>query len=148
MGRIFVVTCVILAAAFMWIEAGSYPDAARRLPQLIAGVVILLGLIAILQTGFRLARANQSGEGAMFTAPDPQNLLIGIGFAVLIAIYIWAIPRLGYLPSTVLMLLIPLAALRPVGWAGIAVTLLAVVSVIWGIFIWFLGLPIPLFPGA
>ena len=148
MGRIIVVTCVILVAIFMWIEAGSYLDAARRLPQLIAGVVILLGLIAIAQTALRLVRGHAAGEGVPFALPDPENLAIGLGFVLLIAGYIWAIPHLGYLPATLLMLALPLAVLRPVGWVGIGITILAVTGVVWGIFIWFLGLPISLFPGA
>lgn len=148
MGRIFVVACVILVAIFMWIEAASYPNAARRLPQLIAGLVIFLGLVAIIQTALRLARERQTGEGALLTLPDRENLIIGLGFMALIAAYIRAIPLIGYLPATILMLLLPMAVLRPVGWGGILITIAAVIGVIWGIFIWFLGLPIPLFPGA
>lgn len=148
MGRLVVIACIILLSSFMWIEAGEYPRAARRLPQLLAGIVILLGLIAAVQTMLRLRAASGNADAPLITLPDRNSIIIGAAFIALVGLYIWSIPKLGYLLSTGLMLFLPLAALRPVGWVGIAATVIAVTGAIWLLFIWFLRLPIPLYPGA
>lgn len=148
MGRVLVVACVIGAAIYMWTEAAGYPSAARRLPRLLAVVVGLLGALALVQAVLRLAAERRAGApGPLAARPSGRGLVIGVGFVALIAAYIWSIPRLGYLVATPLMMLLPLAALRPVGWGGIGLAILAVTGTIWAIFIWFLGLPIPLYPG-
>lgn len=144
MGRMLVALAAIGAAALAYVEAAGYPAAARRLPQLLAVVVAILAAVALAQSVVRLRRS----AGAAWTAPDPRRSALGAGFVVLILIYAWLIPTAGYLVATPLMLLVPLVVLRPVGWPVIGLTVVAVTGVIWVIFVWFLGLPVPLFPGS
>lgn len=146
MGRVIVIFCIIAVSLFMWIDASSYPRAARRLPQLLAGIVILLGLIAAVQTMLKLRGQSRNDNRPLLALPDGRSLAIGALFVGLVIVYIWSIPVLGYLLATALMLFLPLAALRPVGWTFIVATVVIVTGVIWFLFVWFLRLPIPLYP--
>ena len=147
MGRIAVAVAAIAAALFMQAEAAGYPRAASRLPVLLGYVVILLAVLAIAQVllGWRRDRAADRLE--VVALPRWQEVAIGTGFVGLTVLYAWSIPRIGYLVATPLMLLAPIAALRPVGWRPAAVTVVAVTGVIWLVFVWFLNLPLPLYPG-
>lgn len=147
MGRILVAVAIIGAALFMYITAGSYPGAARRLPQLLAVVVMLLGVFAVVQAVIGLYRA-RADDKPLLRLPDWRRVAIGVAFVAFVFAYAWSIPHLGYLIATPLMLAVPLAALRPVGWPAMGITVVAVTGVIWFIFVWFLQLPIPLYPGA
>ena len=147
MGRIAVAVAAIAAALFMQAEAAGYPRAASRLPVLLGYVVILLAVLAIAQVllGWRRDRAAERLE--IVALPRWREVAIGTGFVGLIVLYAWSIPRVGYLVATPLMLLAPIAALRPVGPGVAAITVVAVTGVIWLVFVWFLNLPLPLYPG-
>ena len=147
MGRITVAVAAIATALFMQAEAADYPRAASRLPVLLSYIVILLAVLAIGQVllGWRRDRAADQLE--IVALPRWQEVAIGMSFVGLIVLYAWSIPRVGYLVATPLMLLAPIAALRPVGWRIAATTIMVVTGVIWLVFVWFLNLPIPLYPG-
>ena len=148
MGRILVAAAVIALALWMRSEAQGYPRAAERLPSLLGYAVILLAVLAIAQVllGWRRDRADGAVEPS--SPPGARDVAIGAAFVGLLALYAWAIPVVGYLLATPVMLAAPIAALRPVGWAAAAITVVAVTGVIWAVFVWFLNLPVPLLPGA
>ena len=148
MGRIFVAAVAIGAALFLYSEAAGYPRAARRLPQLLSFVVVLLAALAIVQALLGLRRRRVEGAEPLLSAPPWRHVGIGLAFVGLIAAYAGSIPIAGYLVATPLMLALPLAALRPAGWPAIGLTVVAVTGVIWAIFVWFLNLPVPLLPRA
>ena len=79
---------------------------------------------------------------------DKTAFGIGVLFAALCVAYAASIHVLGYLIATPVFLLVALGALRPISWPNILLTVIAVTGVIWAVFINFLGLPMPLFPGA
>ena len=149
MGRIVVAGLTIGICAYLSSLAGDYPRAARRLPQILALCVMGLAAAGIVQAVVQILgeRRHAGDPPPLFTAPPREDVVVGLGFVALVAAYIWAIPHAGYLVATPLMLLVPLAVLRPIGWLGIGITLLAVTGGILLIFIWFLNLPIPLIPG-
>lgn len=155
-GRILVAIAAIGAALYLQAEAAEYPRAARRLPQLLGYGVMLLAALAIVQAVARGWRAQTRGAPGVTPGSDPhpdpglhwRQIGIGVAFTSLIAVYAWAIPIAGYLIATPLMLFLPLAVLRPVGWPAVGVTVAAVTGTIWVIFLWFLNLPMPLYPGA
>ena len=148
MGRILVAAMSIVAAIAMQHIATSYPAAAARFPTLLGYVVICLGLMAAGQVLLEWRRLRLAGTLQVLPRADWRKIAIGSAFTLLIVLYAWSIPVLGYLLATPLMLAIPLALLRPVGWTAAAITVVAVTGTIWGVFVWFLRLPIPLYPGA
>ena len=148
MGRILVAVLSIVAALAMQHIATSYPAAAARFPTLLGYVVICLGLMAIGQVLLEWRRLRLAGSLQILPRADWRKIAIGSAFTLLIILYAWSIPVLGYLLATPLMIAIPIALLRPVGWTVTAITVIAVTGTIWGVFIWFLRLPIPLYPGA
>ena len=148
MGRILVAVAAIGAALYMYFTAEGYPGAARRLPELLSILVILLALLAIVQAIAEMRRKRAERGRPFVTMPEWKKVGIGVAFVALVAAYAWSIPVIGYLIATPLMLALPMIALRPVGWPAIGVTIVAVTGIIWLIFLWFLNLPLPLFPGA
>lgn len=148
MGRILVAGALIAVALYMQAEAAGYPRVARRLPMLLGYVVIALAALAIVQQTLLWRRERARGTLKLASAPPWRELAIGSAFVLLIVLYAWAIPVLGYLIATPLMLLLPIVALRPIGPKLALVAVTAVTASIWALFVWFLNLPIPLYPGA
>lgn len=149
MGQIVIALATIALAAFFWSEAEAYPATAAKLPQLLAGVVIFLAVLAIVQASWRRMRprgvALDETTGTE-TPTDWRSLAIGAAFLALVVLYALSITRIGYLIATPLFLAIPLAALRPVGPVAAVSAIVSVTAVIFGVFVWFLNLSIPLYP--
>ena len=148
MGRILTALAAIALAFFFWHEAAGYPATAARLPNLLGSVVLILAVLAIAQELLFRRRAGATGMSAPMAGFDRRNVAIGAGFVGLIVLYAWGIQHAGYLIATPIFLLVPLIALRPVGWGAMLATAVAVTGVIWGVFVYFLNLPIPLYPAA
>lgn len=144
-GQILVALAAIALAIFFWYEAATYPSAAAQLPRLLSGVLILLSMAAIVQAVVALVR-HRDDTTAVANKPSWRDLAVGAGFLGLIVLYGWSITRIGYLIATPLFLAIPLAVLRPVGLVGALATIVSVTAVIFGVFVWFLNLTIPLYP--
>ncbi|RFC62769.1 hypothetical protein DYI37_12410 [Fulvimarina endophytica] len=144
-GQICVALAAIALAGFFWTEASTYPETAAQLPQLLAVVVALLAIAAIVQAS--VARLRLRGDvAAAEPSPEWRDLAVAAGFLGLIVLYGWSITRIGYLVATPLFLLIPLIVLRPVGLVATLATIVSVTAVIFGVFVWFLNLSIPLYP--
>lgn len=149
MGQIVVAVAAIALALFFRSEASAYPITAGRLPDLLGIVIIILASAAIASVVWSRLRpdaANVSAETPSDTPTDLRSLAIGASFLALVILYALSITRIGYLIATPLFLAIPLAALRPIGLIPGTVTIVAVTAVIFGIFVWFLNLSIPLYP--
>ncbi|MGI3124878.1 tripartite tricarboxylate transporter TctB family protein [Nitratireductor sp. PBL-C9] len=149
MARALVVFAIIGIATYMLISAENYPPEARYLPQLLASVTIIFGVLGLAQAVPAIWRERGgSAQPQQRAGPRWRAVGVGVAFVLLIAAYISSIRWLGYLVATPLMLFLPLAILRPVGPVGIAATVLSVTGMIWVLFIWFLELPVPLFPSV
>lgn len=148
MGRILVASAAVALALFFRHTAQNYPSAAARLPNLLGLIIILLGTAVIVAQALEWRR--QSADGQLQLVPPIDKTAFGIGvlFAALCVAYAASIHVLGYLIATPVFLLVALGALRPISWPNILLTVIAVTGVIWAVFINFLGLPMPLFPGA
>jgi len=151
MGQILIAAGAIALALFFRYEASSYPATAAQLPNLIGAILIILGIAAIIHVGVRSMRKRRRTAGvadAVAAEPSPQwsDIAIGGAFLALIVLYAWSITRIGYLIATPLFLAIPLAVLRPVGLMGALIAIVSVTAVIFGVFVWFLNLTIPLYP--
>lgn len=160
MGRIMVALAGIGLVIFMWGEAASYPPTARKLPDLLGWVVLILAVLAIAQEVLQWGRARLAAEGgagssdagaddtgADTSAPvDWRGIGLGAAFVALIVVYARTIEVVGYMVATPLFLALPLIALRPVSLRTGLLTIVAVTAVIYGVFVWFLRLNIPLFP--
>lgn len=146
MGRILIALAAVALALLFRSEAAAYPAAAAQLPNLVGILVMVLAVLAIGQEVVRRRRV--AGTAPLVTLPTRRAVTIGGGFIALIVAYVYAVPHVGYLVATVVFLLAPMAALRPASWPVIALTIVVVMGVIWGVFVGFLGLPIPFMPGG
>ena len=148
MGRILTALAAIALVFFFWREASSYPATAARLPDLLGWVLLVFALLAIGQELLRWRRERAAGTLVILPPHDWRNIAVGAGFVGLVVLYAWGIQHAGYLIATPLFLLVPLIVLRPVGWIATLGTVLLVTGSIWGIFIYLLNLPIPLYPAV
>ena len=150
MGQILIAAGAIALALFFRYEASSYPATAAQLPNLIGAILIILGIAAMIQVGVARVRSRRRTAGVVDataeSAPQWRDIAIGGAFLALIVLYAWSITRIGYLIATPLFLAIPLAVLRPVGLIGALIAIVSVTAVIFGVFVWFLNLTIPLYP--
>ncbi|WMS44672.1 tripartite tricarboxylate transporter TctB family protein [Acuticoccus sp. MNP-M23] len=146
MGRLVVALAAIGLVFFMWGEASAYPATARKLPDLLGWVVMVLAVLAIAQQALQWRKASANGTLGTSDPINWQGVALGAAFVGLIVAYAWSIGIIGYLIATPLFLTIPLVLLRPVGLLTGALTIIAVTAVIYGVFVWFLRLNIPLYP--
>ena len=150
MGRVIVALAGIGLVIFMWGEAANYPPTARKLPDLLGWAVLVLAVLAIAQELLQWGRARLAGEGDAEAIPsspvDWRGIGLGAGFVALIVAYAWSIEIVGYMVATPLFLALPLIVLHPVRLPVAVLTIAVVTAVIYGVFVWFLRLNIPLFP--
>ncbi|SDL51048.1 Tripartite tricarboxylate transporter TctB family protein [Modicisalibacter muralis] len=148
MGRILVAIAAIALAVFFRVEAADYRIAASRLPDVVGAVLILLSVMLIVQVLMSWRKASAQGELTIFPKVEPRAILLGVAFIVLIFAYAWSIQTIGYLVATPVFLLVVLVVLRPIHWLWTIVITATVTLVIWAIFIYFLKMPILLYPGS
>lgn len=146
MGRILVALSAIALVLFFWNAASGYPRQAAHLPVLLGWVVMSLAILAIIQVAAGWRKQKLAGTLVLLPKQNWRELALGAGFLGLIIVYAWSIAYVGYLIATPAFLLIPLLALRPVGWIAILLTTVLVTGAIWGVFVYFLNLSIPLTP--
>ncbi|MCF3933836.1 tripartite tricarboxylate transporter TctB family protein [Acuticoccus sp. M5D2P5] len=145
MGRIIVALAGIGLVLFMWNEAAGYPPTARQLPNLLGWVVLILAVLAIVQQALQWRRASADGT-LTFDGPDWRAIGLGGGFLALVMVYAWSISVVGYLIATPVFLAVPLLVLRPIGLVPAVLSIAAVTAAVYGVFVWFLSLNIPLYP--
>ena len=148
MGRILLALSAVGLALLFHAQASAYPAAAARMPNLVGYVVMFMAALTIGQELLRWRQRMRDGTFVLLSPPSAKAVKIGALFIALIVAYVAAVPHVGYLLATTVFLFLPMAALRPVSWPMIALTIALVIGVIWSVFIGFLGLPIPFLPGA
>ena len=148
MGRIFVAIAAISLAIFFRIEAADYRLAASRLPDVVGGVLVLLSVMMIVQVLMSWRKASADGSLSILPRIESRSIMLGVAFVLLVFVYAWSIQTIGYLIATPGFLLIALVALKPVNWLWIAGITAVVTIAIWAIFIFFLNMPILLYPGS
>lgn len=148
MSRILVAVAAIIIALLFRVEAAGYPRVAAQLPVLITNVMIGLALLAIVQQLLAWRQATDGATRYALTMPSLPRIRDGAVFVGLMLLYAWAITSIGYLIATPAFLLSSMLVARSTKPWIIVLTAVVVTLAIWIIFVNFLRLPIPLFPGA
>ncbi len=152
-------------------QAADLPDVAQRLPALLIWIVAALAVLMILEEILKLRRQklrpatsqdlaeapastmtpSPSGTAAA-TAPNedpplpPIHWRVVIPFSLALAAYVWLISIVGYLLTTAVFMAAVLAFSRTVRIRTAVLVGLGMTAFIWVVFIWMLGLPVPLLP--
>ncbi|HET8790901.1 MAG TPA: tripartite tricarboxylate transporter TctB family protein, partial [Modicisalibacter sp.] len=108
----------------------------------------LLSIMMIVQVLFSWRKASSEGSLSILPRVEPRSIMLGAAFVLLVFVYAWSIQTIGYLIATPGFLLIALVALKPVNWLWIVAITAIVTASIWAIFIFFLHMPILLYPGS
>lgn len=77
---------------------------------------------------------------------DPINWKVFVSFSLTLFAYIWLIPVLGYIITTVTFIVGVLVFSRTIQpWSAILIAV-GFTAFVWVVFVWALGLPVPLLP--
>lgn len=150
-----------IAAAF-YVTALGYPDKAANMPLIYSVVVALLGAAMVGQEVLgtlqrrRVGAAegmaspaegsNDGGEDASTEQGGQRKPWKAMVVFLLAALYIYSISLLGYLLATVAFMGISLAMIGHVSRRFALMGIALLVTMVWLVFIGFLGLPVPLLP--
>ena len=130
-------------AVFILLESGKLSFGSLRVPQtaffpfVLAALLLVLSLMLIVQA----LRGAANGRG-------PERIevegwfRIGATLATLIG-FTLALERLGFLPSTFLLMILLLRAIEPQPWHKVIAVALATTVAAYAIFGWLLGIPLP-----
>ncbi|WP_110667347.1 tripartite tricarboxylate transporter TctB family protein [Salinicola halophilus] len=158
----------IIVAATFYVAASDYPRAAAEMPVIYAVAVALLSLAMVLDEAVfkrrRLAARQAMSASAepptrdaspQTTTADDEDAAAPVGgkrwlavvaiFALAVA-YVMSLETLGYVVGTALFMALSLAVLGTVRWPFAVIGSVVLIAVICVVFVWFLGLPIPLLP--
>ena len=145
MKRADVTVALILTglAAFILLEAGKLSFGSVRVPQTAFFPVILATLLLILSL-ILLAQALRSAP----TGRSPERIeaegwsRIGATLVTLVG-FALVLERLGFLLSTFLLMVLLLRAIEPQAWHKVLAVALVTSLVVYAIFGWLLGIPLP-----
>lgn len=124
--RLLSYVALLAAGILLFFEASGLPKSrwevlgAGAFPQLVLGALAVLSLFAIVDSVRKLRAAGWPGFGwAVLWWVRARRLVIFL--FVIFAIYLWAVPWLGFSVATLLFLLVAQALLAPRTWlaAGI-----------------------------
>ena len=145
MKRADVTVALILTglAAFVLLEAGKLSFGSMRVPRtaffpvILATLLLMLSLILLGQA----LRGAPTGRGSERIEAEGwfrigATLVTLIGFAL-------ALERLGFLLSTFLLMVLLLRAIEPQAWPKVIAVALVTSLVVYAIFGWLLGIPLP-----
>ncbi len=145
---------LVLAAVFYG-QLEELPHVAQRLPGLLIWIVGGLAVLMVLEEFWRQRRARPQASvdtpadgdaPAAPEAPGKVNWPMAIGFSLATTAYVWLIPILGYIITTVGFVAGTLLASRIVRPSVAILYALGATAFVWLVFIWALGLPAPLAP--
>lgn len=142
----------ITLAAFFFINALTYPEAAAQMPLIYSVIVALLSLAMVGSEllSWRTEHGTHFDQQMAVTEREPVRSRYGATAIVflLAIIYVAVIDTLGYLLSTVLFIALVLSVIRTVSVRFAVAGTVVLVVVICLVFIEFLGLPVPLLPSV
>jgi hypothetical protein len=130
-------------------QAQDLPEEALRLPALLIWLVIALAAMMIVEELFKIRRARRAPDAARADDDEPLppiNWPVLAIFGAAAIVYVALIPVAGYLLITPLFLIAGIRLSKTMPLARAVLVGGITTAVIWGIFIWLLQLPIPLFP--
>jgi hypothetical protein len=143
MGYVVVAAFAIGLAIYFNITAGRYPATAARFPILLTYIVIALALFMVAET----AKNVLAGRARKVVADlDRWQVIAMVTFSLAIIAYVAVLERAGYVLATGAFLLGSLLAYRAIPPAWAVTVTMGVMAVIYGLFIYFLRLPMPLAP--
>lgn len=135
--RLISYAVLLVAAVLLYLEASGLP-ASRwgvlgpgAFPQLVLGALALLSLVAIIDSARKLRTAGWPDFGAAVLWWLRARRLVVFLFVVF-ALYLWAIPWLGFSLATFVFLLVAQAMLAPRTWFAAAVGLVIAVLFSYG----------------
>lgn len=127
-------------SAFFFLVSRSMPASAALFPNLMAGLISVLAVTMAVNAhrGSKLTGSVEPDEGKRV------NTMRVAFFLVLIVLYVLLIPQVGYFIMTPLFMITAYIYLRAIGFFRAVFISLVFSAFIYGLFVKFLNLPIPM----
>lgn len=164
---------LILTGVFYY-QLRSLPSVAQRLPGLLVWIVAGLALLMIVEEVLKQRRLRNASQDAPAiepaqrhghehgqdgvaaaavpemddddTPPEPINWKVIISFSVALVAYVALIDTVGYVITTVIFMAGVLFFSRTIRPLTAVLVSLGLTAFVWLVFVWALGLPVPLLP--
>lgn len=130
----------LMLSAFFFMVSRSMPSSAALFPGLMAGLIAIFAVTMAVNA----YRESKSMGSVGADAGKGGNVLRVVFFLVLTVLYVLLIPRVGYFIMTPLFMITAYMYLRAIGFFRAVVISLFFSAFIYGLFVRFLNLPIPM----
>ena len=142
---------IILSLVFLS-KTAKLPETAAFLPKILIGIVILLSLGMVYETYYKaknkVKAKRRVDERSEEDDPDEDNTLIDYKkafiFGLMIALYIFTMKPIGYFIVTPLFILIAYRYLKSTSWRNTIIISVGFTLFVYGLFVVFLKLPVPM----
>jgi hypothetical protein len=142
------IASIVFALTFR-AQAHELPLEAQRLPSLLIWIVIALAAMMVVEELLK-QRAARRGSDAVLADDDeplpPINWAVLAIFCAAAIAYVALIPIAGYLLITPIFLIAGFWFSKTMLLSTAVLVGVVTTALIWGLFIWLLQLPVPLFP--
>lgn len=128
-------------SSFFFVASRSMPTSATLFPELMAGLIAVLS-IAMAVNAYKESKLTEEIDSKEENKKvDVVRVTVFLG---LIALYVWLIPQVGYFIMTPLFMVVAYLYLRALGFFKAVFISLIFSAFIYGLFVKFLNLPIPM----
>lgn len=143
----------ILLSMFFLSQSVSLPESARFLPRIFVTVVTVLSIAMVFETYYKVkknVKVKRRIDERSEEDDDPEekqeviNYKTAFIFALFIAAYIFAIQSIGYLIVTPIFIIVAYRFLRSTSWRNTILISAGLTLFVYGLFIAFLRLPVPM----
>ncbi|KZC98807.1 tripartite tricarboxylate transporter TctB family protein [Oceanibaculum pacificum] len=145
MGQIVLSLLAIGVALYFGITAAGYPLSAARMPELLAIVTGGLAALMLLQAVRQKLAGGRTAEESSLDI-DRATLRRALAYSALIILYAVALAPLGFFVATPAFMLISLFTFRAISPLASVLVTAIICGLVYGLFVVFLRLPVPLFP--
>lgn len=131
---------LVLALVF-FLDIQGLPKAAKQLPEILIWIIAFLSVLMIIENKLKHNKTKEVKESL-----KAINWKEAIPFALSIITYVFIIPFLGYLLSTILFLIVNLITKTEIKRKTAVAYAIGLTLFVWGVFIYALKLPVPIWP--
>lgn len=137
----------LFLAGIFYFQLDGMPSVAQRLPGLLIWIVAILAVLMLIEETVKKRRLRKAAQIVDDDTPmEPVNWKVAISFSVAVVVYVALIPVAGYLITTIIFMAGVLLFSQTIRALSAVLISLGLTAFVWVVFIWALGLPVPLLP--
>ncbi|NYT78818.1 tripartite tricarboxylate transporter TctB family protein [Alcaligenaceae bacterium] len=137
----------LILTGIFYFQLEGLPSVAQRLPGLLIWIVAILAILMLAEEAVKKRRLRKVTQTVEDDAPlPPINWKVAISFSVALVVYVALIPVVGYIITTIIFMAGVLLFSQTIRARSAVLISVGLTAFVWVVFIWALGLPVPLLP--